>query len=87
MQPDVLHFPTPEPGSPPEPVPPRGTPLPLPSVFVPPSWAYKHLTRPLTDLSALEPAELDRLGSEGWELAGIVNDGRMAHFYFKRLLQ
>jgi hypothetical protein len=87
MQSDILRFPIPEPTPRPEPEPPRSGALPLPSVFVPPTWAYKHLTRPLTELASLAPDELDRLGREGWELAGIVDDGRLAHFYFKRLLQ
>ncbi|HEU4699366.1 MAG TPA: hypothetical protein VFS40_09305 [Gemmatimonadales bacterium] len=87
MQPDILRFPTPEPTPPVEPEPPRSGALPLPTVFVPPTWSYRHLTRPLAELAGLDAAELDRLGTDGWELAGIVNDGQAAHFFFKRLLQ
>jgi hypothetical protein len=46
-------------------------------------WEYKHLTRAV-DAAALDEAELNRLGSDGWELVGVLDDGRAAHFYFKR---
>jgi hypothetical protein len=29
-------------------------------------------------------AELNALGAEHWELAGVAGDGRRVHFYFKR---
>jgi hypothetical protein len=45
------------------------------------------VTRPLSQLAEFDAAELDRLGREGWELTGIVHDGTVAHFYFKRLLR
>jgi hypothetical protein len=28
--------------------------------------------------------DLDALGSDGWELAGVANEGLRVHFYFKR---
>jgi hypothetical protein len=29
-------------------------------------------------------ADLNALGAEGWELAGVTNENQRAHFYFKR---
>lgn len=82
----VLHFPVPQqppPGPPPE----RGPGLPLPVVFVAPVWTYRHVQRPLAELTALSEAELDALGAEGWELAGVTAEGQTAHFFFKRLVR
>ena len=53
-----------------------------PVVYVAPAWEYRHLSRP-----AAEPPderELDALGADGWELAGVSTDGGIVHFYFKR---
>jgi hypothetical protein len=46
-------------------------------------WEYKVVTvgereRPLSD------QELNTLGKDGWELAGVVNAGSEVRFYFKR---
>ena len=92
MQSQVLHFPQPDPAPQPQPIPhpvappppPAGSPLPLPTVHVAPRWEYRHLERPLAELGALSPQELDALGAEGWELAGVTNDGVTVHFFFKR---
>lgn len=92
MPPAIFDLPLPalEPGTVPAPlpetVPSPGAGLPLPTVYVPAVWAYEHLSRPLAELASLDTAELDRLGGEGWELTGIVSDGHLAHFYFKRML-
>jgi hypothetical protein len=91
MQAAVLEFPLPKPDPAPAPTP-RPDPaadagLPLPSVFVPPVWAYRHLSHPLSALATLDMAELEGLGGEGWELAAVVSDGQAAHFYLKRLLR
>jgi hypothetical protein len=32
----------------------------------------------------MSEAELDTLGAEHWELAGIAQAGALVHFYFKR---
>ena len=54
-----------------------------PFVPVEPRWEYREVLREgATDL--LSEAELDALGSEGWELTGIVSGGDRVHFYFKR---
>jgi hypothetical protein len=82
---------------PPRHVPPRPTPPPhLPDVQVTPAplvpqvpvliatrWEYKQLTR-AADAPALDETELNTVGSEGWELVGVVTDAHAVHFYFKR---
>jgi hypothetical protein len=56
-----------------------------PTVFVyePQQWEYKVVGRaadqPLTE------AELNALGKDGWELAGIVSQPESVQFYLKRL--
>ncbi|HEX2450311.1 MAG TPA: hypothetical protein VHJ69_04195 [Gemmatimonadales bacterium] len=93
MQPHVLHFPLPDPLPQPQPVPhpaappvpASGSPLPVPTIHVAPTWAYRHLQRPLGEVAELSESELDALGAEGWELAGVTTDGSTAHFFFKRL--
>lgn len=45
---------------------------------------YRRLDR--TGSSVLiETAELDALGAEGWELAGVVQDSGGTHYYLKRV--
>jgi hypothetical protein len=54
-----------------------------PLVPVEPRWEYREVLREAgTDL--LSEVELNALGSEGWELTGIVPGGDRVHFYFKR---
>jgi hypothetical protein len=97
MHPNVLHFPIPEPAPQPQPQPTphptappepgHGSPLPLPMIYMEPVWAYRHVQRPLAELAALADAELDALGADGWELAGVTSDEKVAHFFFKRLVR
>ena len=47
------------------------------------AWQYKLLTRNLAE--APNEEELNTLGKDGWELAGIVTDHPIVRFYFKRL--
>jgi hypothetical protein len=66
-----------------------GWPVPLesridpPLVAVEPRWEYKEVVRELTG-GLLSEAELNALGAEHWELAGIVPAGNQVRFYFKR---
>ncbi|HJU75636.1 MAG TPA: DUF4177 domain-containing protein [Gemmatimonadaceae bacterium] len=53
-------------------------------VYVPPTWEYKHLTRPLGASALPEEAELNALGAEGWELTAVINEPAQVHLYFKR---
>jgi hypothetical protein len=50
-------------------------------------WAnvYKLLTRNLSKEEAPSEEELNKLGKEAWELAGVFTDNPFVHFYFKRL--
>lgn len=69
----------------PFPLPSGGGRLEAPVVYVPPSWEYRTLTRPLEGGALPTEAELNALGGEGWELAGVVPAHDEVHFYFKRL--
>jgi len=40
--------------------------------------------RNLDETGALTEADLNTLGTDGWELAGILQDGRNVRYYFKR---
>ncbi len=48
-------------------------------------WEYKQITRAITTEKAPDEAELNALGAEGWELAGVLAESSVVHFYFKRL--
>jgi hypothetical protein len=78
-----LEIPPRPPWSPVPPGPPVETRLDLPMVPVEPRWEYREVVRePAAGLMSTE--ELDRLGIEHWELAGVVAAGDRVHFYFKR---
>jgi hypothetical protein len=46
-------------------------------------WQYKVLTRDVP--LSLSEEELNALGKQGWELAAVLTQGGVAHFYFKRM--
>ena len=48
-------------------------------------WEYKLLSRNLSKQEAPSEEELNSLGKEAWELAGVFTDSPFVHFYFKRL--
>lgn len=50
------------------------------------AWEYKHLIRDLSEAKAPTEEELNVLGKEGWELAGVFAESGTAYFYFKRPL-
>jgi hypothetical protein len=52
-----------------------------------PSWKYKQIMRDLTTEKALTEDELNKLGAEGWELAGTLMQNTVAYFYFKQLIE
>jgi hypothetical protein len=56
----------------------------VPMVSVEPRWEYKEVVRNLDQEGLFSEAELNALGAEHWELAGVVNADRLVHFYFKR---
>lgn len=49
-----------------------------------PVWEYKQLVRNLAKDQPPSEAELDTLGKDGWELAGVFADPPFVYFYFKR---
>lgn len=55
-----------------------------PLVFVEPEWSYREVVRNLDDTGPITEADLNALGVEGWELAGILQDGRSVRYYLKR---
>lgn len=52
-----------------------------------PAWEYKQLVRNLAKEKAPAEDELNALGADGWELAGIFTDSPFVYFYFKRLAE
>jgi hypothetical protein len=54
-----------------------------PVVAVQPRWEYKEVVREAST-GLLSEAELNALGADGWELAGVVPAAGQVHFYFKR---
>jgi hypothetical protein len=58
--------------------------LEAPLVPVEPHWEYREITRDLRVGVLPTEEELNQLGAEEWELAGVVSVGDVVHFYFKR---
>jgi hypothetical protein len=69
---------------PPRPDEPRGAHVEPPWVPIEPRWEYKELVREGESRQLPSEAELNALGADGWELAGVASDGLRVHFYFKR---
>jgi hypothetical protein len=61
-------------------------PQPQPTVFVyeKETWEYKVVVRSTADDPPLGQDELNALGSDGWELVGIVTLPSVTQFYLKR---
>ena len=61
--------------------------LPIPMVPIKDdlSWEYKRVVRNLRTEDAPTEAELNTLGADGWELAGMYTDLPFLFFYLKRL--
>jgi hypothetical protein len=70
---------------------PGNTPIqpPTPIVYVKEKhiWKYKQLVRNLAKETAPTEDELNVLGAEGWELAGMFTDSPFVYLYFKRLAE
>ena len=62
----------------------RGPRIDPPWVAIEPRWEYKDVVRDLTTEGLLTKRELNGLGDEHWELAGIVREDHRTHYYFKR---
>ena len=48
-------------------------------------WEYKLVERNLAQDKAPTEQELNRLGADGWEMAGVFTDSPFVYFYFKRV--
>jgi hypothetical protein len=48
------------------------------------AWEYRVVSRSLATQAPPEAEELNALGAEGWELAGVLKHKGRASFYFKR---
>lgn len=72
----TLHFPEPEQGA--------LSRSPMVYVKIDPKWEYKQIVRDLAAGPAPTAEELNALGADGWELAGILADSPRVYFYFKR---
>jgi hypothetical protein len=48
------------------------------------TWEYKRLSRDLVHEDPLSEEELNTLGANGWELAGLVSQPDKVLFYLKR---
>ena len=71
---------------PPRPPKPEGGRMEPPWVPMEPRWEYKELVRDLDREALPSEADLNALGAQHWELAGVMRDGQRVHFYFKREL-
>ena len=69
---------------PPRPSEPRGGHVQPPWVPFEPRWEYKEIIRELGAEGLLHEEELNALGAEHWELAGVASQAERVHFYFKR---
>ena len=77
--------PFPPPFTPPGPTPAPDVQVHPPLVYMAPVWEYRHAAYPVADAGAASTlAALEALGREGWELAGVIGDGQLVHYYFKR---
>jgi hypothetical protein len=48
-------------------------------------WEYKRLIRDLAHEDLPTEQEMNTLGADGWELAGVLSQPDKVFFYFKRL--
>jgi hypothetical protein len=69
---------------PPRPSEPHSPRLDPPWVSIEPRWEYKELVRDSKADGLPSETELNELGKEHWELAGVIREDDRVHFYFKR---
>jgi hypothetical protein len=51
------------------------------------AWEYKQIVRNLESEKPLDESELNTLGDDGWEMAGIAQQATMTYYYFKRQVE
>ena len=68
---------------------PQHEPVRPPMIYIEKSlkYEYKQIVRDLEKEALPGEAELNALGEEGWELAGVAQQPPLAYFYFKRLVE
>lgn len=79
----VLEIPPRPPWSPVPPPLPPDTRVETPMVRIEPRWEYREVVRE-REAGLMSTRELDAMGGDHWELAGVVAAGERVHFYFKR---
>ncbi len=50
-------------------------------------WEYKYLNRDLRTEQPPDESELNAMGRDGWELAGLYTQNNILHLYFKRAVE
>jgi len=48
-------------------------------------WEYRQVTRDFSQGEIPSEDELNQIGKDGWELAGILNHAGHLYLYFKRM--
>ena len=68
---------------------PQREPVRPPMIYIEKSlkYEYKQIIRNLENEALPDEAELNALGEQGWELAGVAQQPPLAYFYFKRLVE
>jgi hypothetical protein len=78
-----LEIPPRPPWSPVPPLPPPHSHIEPPMIPVDPLWEYREVVRG-HEAGLMTTDELNALGADHWELAGVAAAGDGVHFYFKR---
>jgi hypothetical protein len=78
-----LEIPPRPPWSPVTPLPPPHSHIEPPMIPVDPLWEYREVVRG-HEAGLMTTDELNALGADHWELAGVAAAGDGVHFYFKR---
>jgi hypothetical protein len=50
-------------------------------------WEYKQLVRDAESEKPLDGTELNALGEDGWEMAGVAQQTPLTYYYFKRQVE
>jgi hypothetical protein len=50
-------------------------------------WEYKQIVRDAESEKPLDETELNALGEDGWEMAGVAQQPPLTYYYFKRQVE